>query len=54
MNEINSLYEEVREGRDGGGRKAQKGGGPCIAVSHCHTAETNTALSSHDTLVNIF
>ena len=47
MNEINSLYEEVREGRDGGGRKAQKGGGQCIAVSHFHTAETNTALSSN-------
>ena len=47
MNEINSLYKEVREGRNGGGRKAQEGGGPCIAVSHCHTAETNTALSSN-------
>ena len=47
MNEINSLYKEVREGRDGGGRKAQERGGPCIAVSHCHTAETNTALSSN-------
>ena len=44
MNEINSLYEEVRVGWDGGVRKAQEEGGPCIAVSHCHTAETNKAL----------
>ena len=35
MNEINSLYEEVREGWDGGGRKAQEGGD--TAVSHCCT-----------------
>ena len=36
MNEINSLYEEVREGWDEGVRKAQEGGD--IAVSHCCTA----------------
>ena len=44
MNEINPLYEEVRKGWDGGGRKAQEGGDICIAVSHYYTAETNTAL----------
>ena len=53
--ELSSVLCDDREGGIGGGRGVQDGGDVCIlrADSHCPTAETNTALLSNYSPIQI-